>query len=382
MPNKDRAFQVFVKPTGALCNLSCDYCYYLDKKALYPGKATFRMDDAVLEKYIYQHIQATTEEVVMFSWHGGEPLLAGLDFFRKAVTIQKKYLPNGKTLVNGVQTNGVLLDDEWCSFFAKERFMAGISIDGPEYLHDYFRKNTTGQGTFKKVLRGYHLLKDYGITTEILCTVNAVNAHHPLEVYQFFKSLGIRYITFLPLVNRSSDGVTTDSVKPDDFGRFLIRIFDEWQAHDIGNLTIQLFEEAFRPALNLEHTLCVFKPVCGGVPVVEHNGDVYSCDHYVSPDYFLGNLKDQTLAWYLDSREQEAFGKAKLLSLPNYCLECPVRPMCNGECPKNRFIQTPLGEPGLNYLCAGYRMFFTHILPFTEALRTAATHSKDARLCI
>jgi uncharacterized protein len=283
MPVKHREFQVFVKPAGALCNLLCEYCYYLDKKTLYPEKNILSMDDSMLETYIIQHIEATTEDVVMFSWHGGEPLLAGIDFYRRAVELQKKYMPPGKTLINGIQTNGVLLDKVWCRFFAGEKFLAGISIDGPEALHDYFRKNMAGQGTFGNVNRGYSLLKDYGITTEILCTVNAANVHYPLEVYRFFKSLDVKYITFLPLVNRdiSNRGITPDSVKADDFGRFLIKIFDEWLAHDIGNVTIQLFEEAFRPALNLRHTLCIFKPECGGVPVVEHNGDVYACDHYV-----------------------------------------------------------------------------------------------------
>lgn len=372
MDQPSREFQIFAKPVGAACNLRCSYCYYLSRKELYPTEALPRMKEELLEEYIRQHIDATTDETVFFSWHGGEPTLAGLAFYRKAVDLQKRMLPQGKRLLNGIQTNGTLLDEEWCQFLARENFLAGISIDGPEELHDLHRKDRHGNGTFNEVLRGYQLLRQYGVTTEILCVVNAFNAGYPLETYRFFKALGARYLTFLPLVEREPGlpgGVTPSTVPAVAFGRFLATIFDEWAEHDIGTVTIQTFEEALRTAFDQEHTLCIFKAECGGVPVVEHNGDVYSCDHYVDPAHRLGNLREHSLSHYLDSPRQKAFGAAKKTTLPRYCRECPVLEMCHGECPRNRFITTPDGEPGLNYLCEGYRLFFNHCLPMVETLK-------------
>ena len=372
MDQPSREFQIFAKPVGAACNLRCSYCYYLSRKELYPTEALPRMKEELLEEYIRQHIDATTDETVFFSWHGGEPTLAGLAFYRKAVDLQKRMLPQGKRLLNGIQTNGTLLDEEWCQFLARENFLAGISIDGPEELHDLHRKDRHGNGTFNEVLRGYQLLRQYGVTTEILCVVNAFNAGYPLETYRFFKALGARYITFLPLVEREPGlpgGVTPSTVPAVAFGRFLATIFDEWAEHDIGTVTIQTFEEALCTAFDQEHTLCIFKAECGGVPVVEHNGDVYSCDHYVDPAHRLGNLREHSLSHYLDSPRQKAFGAAKKTTLPRYCRECPVLEMCHGECPRNRFITTPDGEPGLNYLCEGYRLFFNHCLPMVETLK-------------
>jgi uncharacterized protein len=370
-----REFQVFVKPVGSTCNLSCSYCYYLYKKDLYPGKNRFIMDEDLLERYIIQQIEATTEQVVMFSWHGGEPTMAGLDFFRKAVRLQKKHLPAGKELINGIQTNGTLLDDEWCSFFAAEGFIIGISIDGPEELHNKYRFYSGGKPSFKKVLRGYELLRKHNVTMEILCVVNAINVARPLVVYNFFKQMGASYITFLPLVEpqlSAISGASADSVPAGEFGHFLTTIFDEWIENDIGKIKVQIFEEAARTAFNQEHTLCIFKVNCGGVPAVEHNGDFYSCDHYVNRDHLLGNIKEGSLANFLDSPVQKAFGNAKSETLPAFCLECNVRVMCNGGCPKNRFIKTPDGEPGLNYLCPGYKQFFTYCKPFIEAIRIAS----------
>ncbi len=372
MTKREREFQAFVKPVGAACNLRCSYCYYLSRKELYPTEAFPRMKEELLEEYIRQHIDATTDETVFFSWHGGEPTLAGLAFYRKAVDLQKRMLPQGKRLLNGIQTNGTLLDEEWCQFLARENFLAGISLDGPEELHDLHRKDRPGNGTFNEVLRGYQLLRQYGVTTEILCVVNAFNAGYPLETYRFFKALGARYLTFLPLVEREPGlpgGVTPSTVPAVAFGRFLATIFDEWAEHDIGEVSIQLFEEALRTAFDQEHTLCIFKAECGGVPVVEHNGDVYSCDHYVDPAHRLGNLREHSLSYYLDSPRQKAFGAAKKTTLPRYCRECPVLEMCHGECPKNRFITTPDGEPGLNYLCEGYKLFFHHCMPMVETLK-------------
>jgi uncharacterized protein len=330
------------------------------------------MTDELLEKYIIQHIEASTEEEIGFSWHGGEPLLAGIDFFRKAVQLQRKYKPSGRIVLNGIQTNGTLLDEEWCRFLSAEGFIAGISIDGPGNLHNKYRCTAKKSPTIQQVLRGYELLQKHGVTTEILCVLNSDNVKFPLVVYDFFRQLGARFITFLPLViqqSGSATGKSPESVPADEFGLFLKEVFDEWVEKDIGKIKIQIFEEAARTAFNQEHTLCIFKVNCGGVPVVEHNGDFYSCDHYADNEHFLGNIKSDSLAALLDSRKQKAFGKAKSSTLPLYCLECNVKEMCNGECPKNRFIKAPDGEPGLNYLCSGYKLFFTHCRPFVEAIR-------------
>jgi uncharacterized protein len=366
-----REFQVFAKPVGPLCNLGCDYCYYLGKKQLFGKEVPSRMTLDLLDVYIRQHIEATTEPVIFFSWHGGEPVLAGLDFYRSVVYLQEKYCPVGKKIINGLQTNGTLLDEEWALFLAKHGFIVGISLDGPEHLHDRFRKGRNGQGTFREALRGYDLLLLQGIDPEILCVVNAENVRQPLSVYRFFKELGVKYLTFLPLVERMSDrpgGVSHHTVTADSFGDFLCAVFDEWVEADIGRLKIQIIEEALRTVFHQGHTLCIFRPVCGGVPVLEHTGDFYSCDHYVDPGHRVGNIRETALAALLDSDQQRAFGLSKQTSLPRYCLDCPVLNMCNGECPKNRFITTPGGEPGLNYLCTGYQKFFSHIKPFAEAV--------------
>ena len=331
------------------------------------------MSDELLEKYIIQQIEATTDDVVMFSWHGGEPLLAGLEFYKKAVALQKKYLPPGKTVLNGIQTNGTLIDDEWCRFLSMENFIAGISIDGPGEFHDLNRRIHNDSGTLQRVLEGYGLLKKHGIRNEILCVVSAHNAGSPLIIYDFFKELDAKYITFLPLVirqDKNGSSVTSNSVSPEGFGKFLIKIFDEWVEKDIGRIKIQLFEEALRSAFNQERTLCIFKVNCGGVPVLEWNGDFFACDHFVGKDHLYGNINERSLTSLLDSPEQRDFGRAKSQKLPHYCLECNVRDMCNGECPKNRFITTPDGEPGLNYLCTGYKLFFNHCLPFIDAIRS------------
>lgn len=367
-----REFQIFSKPVGAVCNLRCTYCYYLGKKGLYPEKKQFLMSDEVLEKYIIQHIEASTENIISFSWHGGEPLLAGIDFFRKVTALQLKYKPAGRVIKNGIQTNGTLLDEKWCDFLAKEDFTVGISIDGPEHLHNLCRVGNDDSATFKRVLRGYQLLQKRKIQTEILCVVNSINVKQPFALYDFFRELGAKYITFLPLVQLQPGmpSITSpDSVPPEKFGNFLRIIFDEWVVMDIGNIKIQIFEEAARTAFDQEHTLCIFKENCGGVPVVEHNGDFYSCDHYVDQEHLAGNIMKDSLASLLDSERQLSFGMTKSL-LPKYCLECNVKQMCNGECPKNRFLTAPDGEPGLNYLCKGYKIFFTHCLPFVEAIRS------------
>ncbi len=369
MVHISREFQVFAKPVGPRCNMACSYCYYLDTENLFGLGGAFRMPEILLEEYIVQHIEASTEKVISFSWHGGEPMMAGLDFFMKIVENQDRHYPKGRKIVNGIQTNGTLLNEVWCRFLADEEFVVGISLDGPREMHETYRKNADGSSTFEKTIKGFQMLRQHGILPEILCVVSAHNVEHPLQVYRYFKALGAQYITFLPLVMREAGnpaGVSTDSVPSEAFGDFLCAIFDEWKKEDIGKVKVQIFEEATRTAFGQDHTLCIFKTTCGGVPVVEHNGDFFSCDHFVNDTHRIGNILETPLAKLLDSTEQKAFGRAKLGTLPRYCLECGVRNMCGGECPKNRFIQTPSGEEGLNYLCAGYKKFFTHCRPFVQ----------------
>jgi len=327
------------------------------------------MKEELLEQYIVQHINASSGPTIFFSWHGGEPTMAGLQYFERIVEIQRKHQPAGYRIVNGLQTNGTLLDENWCRFLAAENFMVGISIDGPEDLHSLYRGSKDGHPGFQETIRGYELLNLYGVSCEILCVVNAVNVDQPLRVYRFFKDLQCEFISFLPLVERRTSGgnVMTESSTPAKaFGKFLCAIFDEWKAMDIGTIKIQIFEEALRTAFDLEHTICIFKETCGGVPVVEHNGDFYSCDHYVDPQHLIGNICQTSLVELLESCRQEVFGLEKLYLMPLFCLNCDVRSMCNGGCPKDRFIKTPKGEPGLNYLCEGYKLFFKHCTPFVE----------------
>lgn len=339
------------------------------------------MSDDILEKYIKQHIEASSDDTIFFSWHGGEPLLAGIDFYRKVVSMQKKNLPSGRKVLNGIQTNGTLLDEEWCHFLKSENFIIGISIDGPPDLHNKHRITPAGDHTSERVLRGYELLKKFKITSEILCVVNSSNSLHPLEVYNFFRQLGTEYLSFLPLVERDPSGeagVSESTVRPEDFGRFLSVIFDEWTGHDIGKIKVQIFEEALRPAFNQEHTLCIFKVDCGRVPVLEHNGDFFSCDHFVDHVHMIGNILHKPVSEMLYDPQQKRFGKAKSQTLPRYCLQCDVLSMCNGECPKNRFITTPDGQPGLNYLCSGYKLFFNNCKPFISVLREIGLQQKTS----
>lgn len=373
MTKSSRGFQIFVKPTGPVCNLGCTYCYYLDKDQLYPENNAFQMPENILEKYIKQHIEAFPDDVITFSWHGGEPTVLGIDYFQRIVEKQRKHSPPGKTILNGIQTNGTLLDEEWCQFLAKENFAIGISIDGPPEIHNIFRLTKDHKPTYEQTIRGYNLLKKHGVYTDILCVVNAVNVKQPLQLYRFFKQLGASYITFLPLVDHqpgTESKVSEISVPPKEWGNFLSTIFDEWLANDIGIVKVQIFEEALRTAFNQEHSLCIFRATCGDIPVLEHNGDFYSCDHYVDSEHLIGNLKDTSLVELLENPEQRAFGEAKQTTLPGYCRKCEVLSMCNGECPKNRFTITPDGEPGLNYLCEGYRHFFNYCQPFIREVAT------------
>jgi uncharacterized protein len=366
-----RQFQVFAKPIGSICNLDCHYCYYLKKKHLYPEDESFRMPDDVLEEYIVQHIDACPDPVIRFSWHGGEPTALGLDYFCRIAALERKHCPPNQRITNGIQTNGTLLDEDWCRFLAAEGFAVGISLDGPQALHDLHRVTKDQKPTHEQTVRGYKLLQQHQVLTEVLCVVNADNVRYPLQVYRFFKQLEAQYITFLPLVEPQPDaqgGVSSRTVPPEAFATFLCTIFDEWMSQDIGRVKVQIFEEAARTAFGQEHTLCIFRKSCGDVPVIEHNGDFYSCDHFVDAEHRIGNIRETRLVELLESPAQRAFGRAKLDTLPHYCQVCEVRDMCNGGCLKNRFLRAPDGEPGLNHLCAGYKRFFSHCQPFVAAI--------------
>ncbi|MCX7974280.1 MAG: anaerobic sulfatase maturase [Candidatus Aminicenantes bacterium] len=371
MKTASRGFQIFVKPAGAACNLACSYCYYLEKGKSGAKNDPKHMPEDLLENYIAQHITASPDEIIRFSWHGGEPTILGVDYFRKIVEIQRRYCPPGRKIANGLQTNGTLLDEAWARFLKKEGFAIGLSLDGPQQIHDRYRLTSNGRPTFTAALQGYEILKKYSVPTDILCVVGAHNVQYPIEIYNFFKEIEATYITFLPLVEKqtgSGDKVTPESVSSEAWGDFLCVIFEEWLARDIGRIKIQIIEEATRVAFGLEHSVCIFRPICGDIPVVERNGDFYCCDHFVDDDHLVGNIRKTPLINLLESPKQRMFGLAKLEKLPRYCRSCDVLEMCYGECPKNRFRLTPDGEPGLNYLCSGYKKFFTRIKPFVEAV--------------
>ncbi len=362
-----RGFQVFAKPAGAACNLACRYCYYLGKGPSDPESAPSRMSEDLLEDYIAQHIAASPDEIIRFSWHGGEPTVLGVDYFRKIVEIQRAYRPAGRTIANGMQTNGTLLDEEWGRFLAAEGFSVGLSLDGPRELHDRYRLTLAGRSSFDEAMRGYGILRRHGVPTDILCVLSAYSVRRPAEVYGFFREIGASYVTFLPLVERRPDapgGVSPDTVPAEAWGDFLCAVFDEWVAGDIGRIKIQIVEEAARTAFGQEHSLCIFRPACGDIPVLERNGDIYSCDHFVDETHRIGNIRETPLFDLIEDPAQRAFGLAKLEKLPSACRACDVRVMCNGECPKNRFMRAPDGEPGLNYLCPGYKKFFGRVRPF------------------
>ena len=370
--NAPPAFHLLAKPTGAICNLDCAYCFFLDKELLYPG-SKFRMSEAVLERYIRQLIESHRVDQVTVAWQGGEPTLMGLDFYRKAMALEEKYRRPGMTFLNTMQTNGTLLNDEWGEFFKEHNFLIGLSLDGPRELHDVYRVDKGGQPTFNKVMRGLRLLQKHGVEYNLLTTVNRVNADYPLEVYQFLRDeAGTDWMQFIPVVERINQNgltlyqagttVSDRSVLPEQFGHFLTTIFDEWVRHDVGRIYVQTFEAAVRNWLGLESSgMCVFNETCGQGLALEHNGDLYACDHFVEPDYLLGNIQDEHMIKLVASPQQLKFGAGKRDTLPQYCLECDVRFACYGECPKNRFLTTPDGEPGLNYLCAGFKHFFHHV---------------------
>ncbi|HEY86188.1 MAG TPA: anaerobic sulfatase maturase [Chloroflexi bacterium] len=357
-----------LKPRGAICNLDCKYCFFLSKENLYPN-SSFRMDDGLLEKYTRQYIEAQRVSEVTFAWQGGEPTLMGLDFFKRAMEFQQKYRKPGMRIDNALQTNGATLDDDWGRFFHEHNFLIGLSVDGPRDLHNAYRINKGGAGSFDQVMRGWEYLKKHRVEFNILCTVHAANANHPLEVYRFFRDeLKTQFVQFIPIVERDNETgfqegnkVTNRSVTGKQYGDFLIAIFDEWARRDAGRTYVQIFDVALGAWLGQEPSLCIFRPTCGDALAMEHNGDLFSCDHFVEPNYRLGNIKEIPLVEMAAADQQKQFGQAKKDTLPRYCRECEVRFACNGGCPKNRILHTPDGEPGLNYLCEGYKAFFTHI---------------------
>ena len=362
------AFHLMTKPRGAICNLDCKYCYFLSKERLYPN-SNFRMSETLLEEYTRQYIAAQQVPEVTFAWQGGEPTLMGLDFYKQAVGYQQKHKKPGMRIYNALQTNAVTLDDDWCAFFAQNDFLIGVSLDGPQALHDAYRVDKGGAPTFDRVMRGIGLLKQHGTEFNILTTVHAANADHPLEIYRFMRDeVKAQFLQFIPIVERDNDTgyqegttVTERSVTAEQYGQFLIAIFEEWVRNDVGRVFVQIFDVALAAWTGNHPGLCIFEKTCGRALALEHNGDVYSCDHFVEPNHKVGNIFDIPLTEIVASDKQRAFGLAKRDTLPQYCLDCEVRFICNGGCPKNRIIETPAGEPGLNYLCAGYMAFFTHI---------------------
>jgi len=369
--NIPERIHVLAKPTGSTCNLNCAYCFYLKKEQLYPG-SRFRMSDEVLESYISQLIECHRTNTVTVSWQGGEPTLMGVDFFRRAIFLQEKYRRPGMRFENTLQTNGTLLNDEWCEFLRENNFLVGISIDGPRRLHDTYRVDRAGKPTFDRVMRGLRLLQKHGVEYNVLVTVNRSNADHPLEVYRFLRDqTKSTWMQFIPAIEQTNQGTDTlfqegttvsdRTVDPEQWGTFLTNIFDEWVRNDVGKVFVQTFEAAVRSWLHLPSSgMCIFDPTCGHGLALEHNGDLYACDHFVDPEYLLGNILEKHMGELAGSELQRKFGRDKLESLPGCCRECEVLFACHGECPKNRFLSTPEGEPGLNYLCAGYKRFFEH----------------------
>lgn len=379
------------KPIGPICNLDCKYCFYLEKEKLFPSNENFRMSDEVLEAYIRQYIEGQNVPEISFAWQGGEPTLMGVKFFRKVVELQQRHA-NGKRITNALQTNGTLVDDEWGEFLAANGFLVGLSVDGPAHLHDAYRVDKRQQPTFDAVMRGLGVLKKHGAEFNTLTVVNRKNSRHPLEVYRFLKEIGSGFIQFIPLVERKADAthnphgldlaeppvpgteedanepVTSWSVRAEDYGEFLVRIFDEWVRRDVGRFFVQIFDVALGNWVGAGGGLCVFSERCGSAMALEHNGDLYSCDHYVYPQFRLGNILNQSIGEMAGSEFQRKFGNDKADTLPRYCRECDVRFACHGECPKHRFIETPDGEPGLNYLCAAYKRFFRHVDPHMRTM--------------
>lgn len=374
-------FHVMVKPTGPICNLDCKYCFYLEKEVLYPDVSKWAMKDDVLDSYIRQYIESQPSPEILFAWQGGEPTLLGVDYFERVVELQKKY-SDGRPIRNAFQTNGILINDRWAAFLRENDFLVGVSIDGPPEFHDHYRVDKGGHATSERVMRAIRLLKQSGVEFNTLTCVQRHNSTKPLEVYHFLKEIGSGFMQFIPIVERIAENTSeTDlrlvlptyerdahvsawSVRPRQYGEFLCAIFDEWVRQDVGRYFVQIFDVALEAWCGYNPSLCVFSRTCGNAAALEHNGDLYSCDHFVYPENRLGNIMENPVASMMASAQQHQFGMDKADTLPKYCLDCEVRFICNGECPKHRFLRTPAGEAGLNYLCEGYKRFFTHIDPY------------------
>ena len=375
---------VMLKPAGAHCNLACKYCYYLEKNNLYQNSHRHLMSDEMLEQFTREYIEAQTMPQVLFTWHGGEPLMRSIDFYKKALELQKKYA-NGKQIDNVIQTNGTLLTNEWCEFFAKNHWLVGISIDGPQEYHDHYRVTPDGKPSWEKVMQGISLLKKHRVEWNAMAVVNAYNAEHPLEFYHFFRDNGCQYLQFTPIVERLTeheDGRTlasladdreiplaAASVTPQQRGNFLCTFFDDWVRHDVGKTFVEIFDCTLANWMGVLPGICAYSKECGHAGVMEHNGDVYSCDHFVFPEYKLGNIREQSLIDMLYGEKQQAFSRLKHTSLPRQCKECDMEFACHGECPKNRFEKDKYGEPGLNYLCQGYYQYYTHVAPYMDFMK-------------
>lgn len=375
---------VMLKPAGAHCNLACKYCYYLEKNNLYQNTPRHLMSDEMLEQFTREYIEAQTMPQVLFTWHGGEPLMRSIDFYKKALALQKKYA-HGKQIDNVIQTNGTLLTDEWCEFFAKNHWLVGISIDGPQEYHDHYRVTPAGKPSWEKVMQGIQLLKKHRVEWNAMAVVNAYNAEHPLEFYHFFRDNGCQYLQFTPIVERLTeheDGRTLASladdreipladasVTPQQWGNFLCTIFDDWVRHDVGKTFVEIFDCTLANWMGVLPGICAYSKECGHAGVMEHNGDVYSCDHFVFPEYKLGNIREQSLIDMLYGEKQQAFSRLKHTSLPRQCKECDMEFACHGECPKNRFEKDKYGEPGLNYLCQGYYQYYSHVAPYMDFMK-------------
>lgn len=375
---------VMLKPAGAHCNLACKYCYYLEKNKLYPTAQRHLMSDEMLEQFTREYIEAQTMNQVLFTWHGGEPLLRSIDFYRKALSLQQKYA-GGRRIDNVIQTNGTLLTDEWCEFFAQNHWLVGISIDGPQPDHDHYRLTAAGKPSWKKVMQGIKLLKKHGVERNAMAVVNAYNANHPLEFYRFFKENGCQFLQFTPIVERLTrheDGRTLASladkdeislseasVAPEQWGYFLCAIFDEWVRKDVGKIFVEIFDCTLANWMGISPGICAYSKECGHAGVMEHNGDVYSCDHFVFPEYKLGNIRDHSLIDMLYGEQQQEFSRLKHSSLPRQCKECDMEFACHGECPKNRFMKDKYGDSGLNYLCPGYYHYYQHVAPYMDYMK-------------
>ena len=375
---------VMLKPAGAHCNLACKYCYYLEKNKLYPTAQRHLMSDEMLEQFTREYIEAQTMSQVLFTWHGGEPLLRSIDFYRKALSLQQKYA-GGRHIDNVIQTNGTLLTDEWCEFFAQNHWLVGISIDGPQPDHDHYRLTAAGKPSWKKVMQGIKLLKKHGVEWNAMAVVNAYNVNHPLEFYRFFKENGCQFLQFTPIVERLTrheDGRTLASladkneiplseasVTPEQWGYFLCAIFDEWVRKDVGKIFVEIFDCTLANWMGVSPGICAYSKECGHAGVMEHNGDVYSCDHFVFPEYKLGNIRDHSLIDMLYGEQQQEFSRLKHSSLPRQCKECDMEFACHGECPKNRFMKDKYGDSGLNYLCPGYYHYYQHVAPYMDYMK-------------